>query len=483
MDYPKQVFHWINDAEAASQGGKFFAKYNPATGKELSQVIQGNAEDASRAIDVAEQAYKAWSSMPVIARSDILRNAVISMMDKREELAEIVALESGKSKKDSLGEVNAAIECGFFYAGEGRRYFGEVLTSALPNRHVELVRQSIGVGVLLTPFNNPSAGVAWKLFPALLCGNTVVIKSHEYTPYIAVWFAKVFKEAGLPAGVISVVQGSGSDVGAPLVEDTRVKLVSLTGSVETGRKILKATAERLAKVSIEAGGKNPFVVCDDADLQKAAAIAASSAFIDGGQRCAAASRIIIFDSVYEEFKKLFLAEVAKLKIGTDDTDNYGAIISERRMEEILGAINTAKKEGGTLLAGGGKISRQGYFIEPTVFENISMEAETSHKELFGPVAVLYRAKNFDDAVELANKSDFKLSGAIHTKSIHRAREFIGRYNAGVIRVNGPTMGSEPHMPFGGIGISGNGWREPGTKALDFYSDWKQISIDHNPLSA
>lgn len=483
MNYPEKIFHFIDNKDVKPTSKKFFPKINPATGEIFSMVARGDGRDVEKALKLADGAYGPWSSIPVIKRAEILREAVFLIRVKKEELVDIVSKESGKSRKDAALEVGAAIECGFFFAGEGRRYSGEILQSTVLNRLIYMIRQSIGVGVLITPFNNPSAGIAWKLFPALLCGNTVVIKSHEYTPYVAIWYAKIFKEVGLPSGVISILQGLGAEVGAPLVEDRRVKFVSMTGSVETGKKILKLTASRLVKVSIEAGGKNPFVVCDDADLEKAASLAVVSAFVDGGQRCAAASRIIVFDKVYKEFKKLFLAKVCGLKVGTSDTDDYGAIISEKRLKEILVDLKRAENLSAVFLSGGsrleGETHRGGYFIAPTVLERVSPQDEISRKELFGPVVILYRAKNFDEALRIANDSEFKLTGAIHTSSIHRAQEFIKRYEAGVVRVNGPTHGSEPHMPFGGVGLSGNGWREPGNKALDFYSEWKQVSVEYD----
>ena len=484
MNYPKKIFHWIDGKEVRPASGKFFPKINPATGDVLTLVAKGDKRDVERALKSAERAFEPWAQTPVVRRAEILRDAVLLMRERREEIAEILSKESGKSKKLSLGEVDAAIECGFFFAGEGRRFFGEVLPSSVPGRHVEMRRVPSGIGVLITPFNNPAAGVAWKLFPALLCGNAIILKSHEHTPFIAVWYAKVLKDVGVPSGVVSVLQGTGAEVGAPLVADPRVEFVSLTGSVTTGQKILKATAGRLAKVSIEAGGKNPFVVCDDADLEKAATVAVSAAFVDAGQRCAATSRIIVFDKVYEKFKKLFLSKVANLKVGTADSDDYGAIISEKRMREILRAIDGAKRRRGVILAGGHRLTgdahKKGYFIAPTVFERVSPKDEISQKELFGPVVVLYRVKNLAEAIRLSNDSQYKLSGAIHTSSIHRAEEFVRRYRAGVVRVNGPTHGSEPHMPFGGMGLSGNGWREPGTLALEFYSEWKQVSVDFTP---
>ena len=483
MNYPQKILHWIDNKESKASSRKWFLKRNPATGEILADIARGDKRDAARSIKSAELAHEGWAKTPVVKRAEILRDAVLLMLERKNELAEIVALESGKSKHDALGEVGSAIECGFFFAGEGRRFFGTVLMSALENREVKMIRQSAGVGVLITPFNNPAAGIAWKVFPALLCGNAVVIKSHEYTPYAALWYAKVFKEVGLPSGVLAVIQGLGSEVGASLINDPRISFVSFTGSVKVGQLIIKASASRLAKVSVEAGGKNPFVVCDDADLEKAAIIAVEAAFIDAGQRCAAASRIIVFDKVYEKFRRIFLAKVVKLRVGTSDQDDYGAIISENRLNAILKSVKGAESRGAKLLSGGTRLSDQarkgGYFMAPTVLERVSPNDEISCQELFGPVVVLYRVKDFDEAIRLANNSVFKLTGAIHTTSIHRAEEFIRRYNAGVVRVNGPTHGSEPHMPFGGVGLSGNGAREPGETALDFYSDWKQISIDHD----
>ncbi|QQG45458.1 MAG: aldehyde dehydrogenase [Candidatus Sungiibacteriota bacterium] len=479
MDYPKKVLHWIDDRETEPQRGKFFDKYDPATGEKLTEVAGGTAEDAEKAIGGVHRGYERWRKIPVLDRAKILRQAALLIQERKEELAEVIAQECGKSKKDARSEIEAAVECGFFFAGEGQRYNGVVLPSGADRRTISLIRQSMGVGALITPFNNPAAGIAWKLFPALLCGNAVVIKAHEYTPYTPVLYAKIFREAGVPADVISVVQGSGSGVGAPLIADRNVKFVSFTGSVETARFILKETANRLAKVLIEAGGKNPFVVCDDADLNRAVEWAVKSAFVDAGQRCAAASRIIVMNTIYDDFLRLFLEKVKQLRAGTNDTDDFGAIISEPRLNAILKAVNSAVSRGAELLSGGNRVDRPGYFMEPTVISSVSPDDDISQSELFGPVVCIYRAKYFSEAVMLAKSSPFRLTAAIHTKNMDRAQEFINEFQGGVVRVNGPTHGSEPHVPFGGLGISGNGWREPGFAALDFYSEWKQVSIDYH----
>lgn len=477
MDYPKKISHWINDGELESRSGKWFKKYDPATGRVLAEVTRGEKEEVELAICAGEKVFPVWAAVPVEKRAEILIKAANLLKDRKEEIAEIIALESGKPKKHAIGEAEAAAKCGLFLCGQLGQFSEEEFESANPGRKLKLIRQSIGVGALVTPFNNPMAGIAWKSFPALLCGNAVIVKAHEDIPYVPIWFSKILKEAGLPVGVYSVLQGLGKEAGAALVADKRIKFVSFTGSFATGQYILKTTADRLAKVCIEAGGKNPFVVCDDADLEKAATIAVQSAFVDAGQRCVAASRVIVFDSVYDEFKKLFLEKASKLKVGTADTDDYGAIINERRMKEILRAVEGAVGRGAVLLLGGKRIGEVGYFIEPTVLENVSPEDEFSRREIFGPAAALYRVKDLEEAIALANNSDFKLSGAIHTQDMEKAEEFANRYYSGVVRINGPTYGSESHVPFGGVGLSGNGWREPGVKSLDFYSDWKQVSLD------
>ena len=475
--YPQKIGHWISDKEVIPPG-KYFEKDNPADGKFIAKIARGERKDIRRAIHAAEAAQKSWAALPVIKRADFIREVVFKLLERKRELAEIVSLELGKSLKNSLAEIDAAVECGFFFAGEGRRFYGEVLPSANEYRRVELVRVPVGAGVIVTSFNNPATGIAWKAFPALLCGNATILKSHEYTPYTGIAMAKIFKEAGLPTGLFSVLQGFGPEVVLPLVSDPGIKFVSLTGSVSAAREIIRASAKNLTKVSIESGGKNPLIVCDDADLERAANAALASAFIDAGQRCAAASRIIVFEKVYEKFKKIFLAKVNNLKIGKGDTDDYGAIISKKRFDEILKDIENAKISG-KLLSGGNRIGKKGYFIAPTVFEEINPRSKLSKKEIFGPVTFLYRARDLKGAVSIANNSDYKLAGSIHTSSLNRANEFIRNYEAGVVRVNGPTHGSEPHMPFGGVGLSGNGWREPGSKALEFYSEWKQISIDYD----
>lgn len=483
-NYPKKVFHWINGKEAESERSKYIEKISPADGKVLSLVTCGNQEDVEKAVNIAEGKFTKWSETSVIERADMLRKAAFLMQERKEEIAEIVHLETGKSVKDALGEVGGAIELGFFYAGEGRRYYGKVTTSAIPHRMAMIIRQPVGVCVLIVPANTPIANVTWKAFPALLCGNSAILKASKDTPYTALWFARILKEAGLPNGIFSVLQGLGKEVGNALVEDERVSLISFTGSVEVGKLIQEKAGSRFIKISLELGGKNPFVVCDDTDLEVAADLAVLSAFSNAGQRCASGSRIIVFKKVYESFKKLLLEKTKKLRVGTSDIDDLGPVINESQMKKILTAVEKAKKEGARILIGGNRLldnpHKNGYYIAPTILENVLPDAEISRLELFGPVTCLYRVTDFTEAIKLANDSSFGLTAAIQTKSVHRIQEFINKCQTGVVSVNGPTYGSEPHMPFGGVKNSGNGTREPGQEALDIYSNIKSVYIKHNP---
>ena len=367
---------------------------------------------------------------------------------------------------------------------EGSRFYGKTMTSPIANRSVRTVRAPIGVCAAIMPFNSPLAGIAWKAFPALLCGNAVVAKSHELTPFTAIRFAQLLKDAGLPRGIFSVVQGTGADVGAALIEDPRVGLVSFTGSVPTGKRIQKTVSERavLAKVCLELGGKNPLVVCDDADLILAAEHAVASAFVDAGQRCAAGSRIIVFDAVYGRFREALVARAAKVKVGSGQNDECGPVISKQSLERLERAVAGAVSRGATLAYGGGRVDAlaPGYYMQPTILEGVDPGDEVSQQELFGPVTCLYRVRTFDEAVDLANATSFGLTGAIHTMNNNRIEEFIARYRAGLVSVNGPTYGAGPHMPFGGVKNSGNGFREPGTESLDVYCEWKTIVVNHDP---
>jgi alpha-ketoglutaric semialdehyde dehydrogenase len=482
--YPSLVNHWIDDDEISASGGESFPKRCPIDDRVVARVTRGNAADVSRAVGSAERASEAWGRTTAPKRGEVLGRAAALLRAREHELADIIRCETGKPPRNAAAEVTSSADLALFMESEGSRLYGRTMTTPIANRAVRTVRTPVGVCAAIMPFNSPLAGIAWKVFPALVCGNTVVAKSHELTPYTAIAFAKVMKDAGLPSGVLSVVQGSGADVGGPLVSDSRVGLVSFTGSVPTGKLIQKTVSERpvLAKVCLELGGKNPLVVCDDADLNLAAEHAVASAFIDAGQRCAAGSRIVIFDAVYDAFREAILKRTLAMKIGSGPDDQCGPVISSESLDRLQRAVDGAVTRGARVLTGGNRVDalKPGYYFQPTVLEGVDPADELSQQELFGPVTCLYRARNFDDALRLANGTTFGLTGAIHTFNSNRIEEFIIRYRAGLVSVNGPTYGAGPHMPFGGVKNSGNGFREPGTESLDVYCEWKTVVVNHDP---
>jgi aldehyde dehydrogenase (NAD+) len=481
---PAVIPNLIAGQDAPAADGRSFAKIDPATGREICRVARSGAADVQLAVDAAKRAQPAWAAMTVVRRGDILRQIAILMRERREAIAGLVSRETGKSKKDALGETDAAIEMGFFVAGEGRRFYGQTTTSAAPNKAAMVVRQPLGVAGLIIAANTPIANVAWKAFPALLCGNAAILKASEDTPLSAWAFGLIAREAGVPDGVYATLHGLGPEAGGPLVEHPDVAVISFTGSCEVGRWIAETAGRRLAKTCLELGGKNPLIVCDDADLQNAVTWTTGSAFSNAGQRCAAGSRIIVFDAVYDRFKAMLVDATNTLKVGTGDTDDYGPVINEEQMTNMIAAVERAKAAGATVLTGGRRLTGgsygDGFFVAPTIIEHVGPNDEISRSELFGPITCLYRVSDFEEAITLANDSPFGLTASIHTQNIHRAMTFLGRIQSGVAVVNGGTYGSEPHLPFGGLRQSGNGWREAGTQALDVYSDLKTIYIIHNP---
>ena len=482
--YPQQILHWLGDADVASAGGATFEKRSPIDDRVVAHVTRGSAADAARADDLAAAAADAWARTTAPHRGAILGRAAALLRANERALGEIVQTETGKPWKNAIAEVASSADLGLFMEGEGSRFYGKTMTTPIANRSVRTERAPIGVCAAIMPFNSPLAGVAWKAFPALLCGNAVVAKSHELTPYTAVAFGRILQEAGLPRGVYSVVQGFGPEVGTPLIEDDRVGLVSFTGSVPTGKRIQQAVSGRavLAKVCLELGGKNPLVVCDDADLTLAAEHAIASAFIDAGQRCAAGSRLIVFDAVYDAFRDALLARARKVKVGSGAEDDCGPVVTRASLDRLLAAVAGAVSRGARVLAGGAAAASlaPGYYMQPTILENVPHDDEISQQELFGPVTCLYRVAGFEEALRLANATSFGLTGAIHTGNTHRIEQFINRYRAGLVSINGPTYGAGPHMPFGGVKNSGNGFREPGTESLDVYCEWKTIVVNHDP---
>ena len=474
----RQIPNWINGREVLP--AENFDKISPATEDVLWSVARSSASEVDAAISAASEAQAAWAKTTPVRRGEILHAIAGNMEAAKKEIAELVHLETGKSRKDALGETGGAIALARFYAGEGQRLFGRTTTSGTPNRSAMIFRQPVGVAGLIAAANTPIANIAWKIFPALISGNAAVFKSSEDTPATSWIIGRIAQESGLPDGVLNIIQGLGAEAGPPLVQDARVGVISFTGSTAVGRWIGEECAKRLAKCSLELGGKNPFVVCDDADLDEAVKWAALSAFSNAGQRCAAASRIIVMDAVYDEFKSRFTANALNQKVGIDDSDDFGPVINRRQIDQMVNAVSKARQDGAALLAGGERIGEKGFFMSATVLENIDPDADFSCRELFGPVCGLYRVKTYEDALALANRSDYGLTACIHTKNLDRAWHFVQNAQAGVASINGATYGSEPHMPFGGLKQSGNGTREPGPEALDIYCNLKNVLLQMNP---
>jgi aldehyde dehydrogenase (NAD+) len=470
----------VDGRETPAASGDWLDKHRPGDGTLLCRLARSGAEDVEQAVVAAHRAQAAWARETPVARGDLVREIALRLRERRDELSDLVAQETGKSPSLARGETDAAIEMGLFVAGEGRRSYGRTTTASMPHRAVSSIRVPVGVAGLLLSFNTPLPNIAWKAFPAVFCGNAAVVKPSEEVPASALAFARIAHECGLPPGVLNVVQGLGSEAGAALVAHPDVDLVSFTGSAATGRDVNEVAARRLAKVCLELGGKNPLVVCDDADLDNAVRWAAASAFSNAGQRCAAASRILVFDAVYDRFRDRFADATRALTVGSTDEHFLGPVISRRSRERILDAIAAAVLDGARIVAGGSAAAGEGFGVLPTILEDVPRDAPLSCDELFGPVTTLDRVRDLDEAIEVANDSPYGLTAAIHTASVHRAMRFAEEVQAGVVVVNGGTHGSEPHMGFGGVKQSGTGWREAGVEALDVYTEWKYVNLVTDP---
>ncbi len=469
---PHEIPNLVDGKRVPAAAGGWLDKLRPADGEQLCRLARSQAEDVASAVAVARAAQPEWAERTPVERGEILRELALNLRARRDDAAEIVVAETGKPLELALGETDAAVEMGLFVAGEGRRSYGRTTTASMRHRTVLTVRQPLGVAGLIMSFNTPLPNLAWKIFPAVFCGNSAVVKPSEHVPASALFLAELALEAGVSPGVLNVVQGLGSEAGAALVEHEDVDLVSFTGSAATGRWINETGGRRLAKVCLELGGKNALVVCDDADLENATSWALASAFSNAGQRCAAASRIAVFDDAYDDFRERLTTGARELQ--------PEPVISEAALEHMLEAIAQAVTDGARILTGGARHDRPGFHLAPTILEGASPTHEISRVELFGPVTLLYRVGSLEEAIALVNDSPYGLTAAVHTQSLHRALRFAEKVQAGVVVVNGGTHGSEPHVGFGGVKSSGTGWREAGIEALDVYSDWKVVNLIADP---
>ena len=483
---PRMFNNFINGEWVESRSGKSYENRNPANTDELiGMFVSGTQEDAIQAIDAAKEAYKKWRLVPAPKRAEIMFRAAELLVQRKEEFSKHMTREMGKVLAEARGDVQEAIDMTYYMAGEGRRLFGQTTPSELPNKFAMSVRQSIGVCGLITPWNFPMAIPSWKIMPALISGNTVVIKPAQDTPLSVYNLVQVLTEAGLPRGVVNLVSGGGSTVGATLSGSSDVPVVSFTGSTEVGRLIAQACAPEFKHCSLEMGGKNIIIVMDDANLDLAVDGAVWGGFGTSGQRCTAASRVAVHKSVYSEFVSRFVERVKRLKvgIGLDSSVEMGPCINESQLKTVMSYVEIGKNEGAKLLTGGNRLDSgahsKGWFHEPTVFGDCSPNMRVAQEEIFGPVVSVIPIDSFEQAIEVANGVIYGLSAAIYTRNVNHAFQATRDLYTGIVYVNAPTIGAETHLPFGGTKQTGNGHREAAIAAIDFFTEWKTLYIDYS----
>jgi acyl-CoA reductase-like NAD-dependent aldehyde dehydrogenase len=458
-----------------------FASVSPATGETLATFARATAEDVDRAVATAKAAFEDWRLVPAPERGNILfRFAELLRRDKA-ELTDLMTREMGKVKAEAGGDVQEAIDMSYYMGGEGRRLFGQTTPSELRDKFMMSVRMPVGVVGAITPWNFPIAIPAWKLCPALVCGNTVVLKPAEDTPILAERFVELLAEAGLPEGVVQIVQGFGEDAGDALVRHPDVPVITFTGSRATGVAVTKAAADHLKHVHLELGGKNAIVVMDDADLELAVEGIVWSAFGTSGQRCTAASRVIVHRAVYDELQSRLVAAAERLRLGPgweDDTD-VGPLINRAALEKVDSYTRIGVDEGARLLTGGERVEGEGFYYRPTVFADVEPTMRIAQEEIFGPTTALIPVASFEEAIAAANSVEYGLSSSIFTRDVNRAFAAMRDLQAGITYINAGTTGAEVHLPFGGVKGTGNGHREAGQAALDVFTEWKSIYVDYS----
>jgi acyl-CoA reductase-like NAD-dependent aldehyde dehydrogenase len=483
---PKIFKNFINGEWVEARGGKVLEDRNPANTDELVGMFPASGpEDVTLAVESAKAAYKKWRLTPAPKRAEILFHAAEILVNRKEDYAREMTQEMGKVLAETRGDVQEAIDMTYLMAGEGRRQFGHTAPSELPDKFAMAVRSPIGVAGLITPWNFPMAIPSWKAMPALICGNTVVLKPAEDTPLSTYNLTQVLAEAGLPPGVLNVVFGYGPDAGAPMLNSPDVGLISFTGSTEVGRIVSQACAPTFKKCHLEMGGKNIIIVMDDANLDLAIEGAVWGGFGTTGQRCTAASRVAVQKGVYRQFVEKFVARVKALKVGDglDPTTQMGPCINEQQLQTVIKYVAIGKEEGAKLSAGGHRLETgahaRGWFHEPTVFTDCDPAMRICQEEIFGPVVSVIPFDSFDDALSIANGVNYGLSAAIYTRNVNNAFRAQRDLETGIVYVNAPTIGAETHLPFGGTKNTGNGHREAGLAALDFYSEWKTVYVDYS----
>jgi alpha-ketoglutaric semialdehyde dehydrogenase len=482
---PDLYTHYIDGQWTESASGETFENRNPANGELIGAFAKGDKAEIGRAVAAAKRAFATWRLYPAPHRGEILYRVGQLLREQKESLARDMTREMGKVLAEARGDVQEGIDMAFYMAGEGRRQFGQVVPSELRDKWAMSHRRPIGVVGLITPWNFPMAIPTWKIMPALICGNTVVFKPASYTPLTAYRLVKIFEEAGLPRGVLNIVFGTGGEVGNALIEHPDVKLISFTGSTEVGDGVAAAGARGRKRVMLELGGKNAVMVMDDADLDLATEGIIWSAFGTSGQRCTAASRVIVHQAVYRDLLDKLVAKARQLTLGDglDESTDVGPVISDSQLERIHAYIPVGEREGAEVVIGGkvvaGGAFGKGFYHEPTIFAGVTPEMRVAREEIFGPVTSVIPVQSLDQAIEVVNQSEYGLSASIYTQDVNRAFRAMRDVDTGILYVNAGTIGAEIQLPFGGTKATGNGHREAGTAALDVFSEWQALYIDYS----
>ncbi|MFL2665120.1 MAG: aldehyde dehydrogenase family protein [Dehalococcoidia bacterium] len=482
----KTFKNYVNGEWVKSDSNETISSINPADNDDVLGLFQASTtNDADHGIDSAYFAKKEWSNISQVERGNYLLNAAKYLEKNSERFAESITRECGKAILESRGEVGRAIALLQYYGIEGSNPIGDVVPSINPKILLYTKKIPLGVVSLITPWNFPLAIPIWKMAPALVYGNTVVLKPASATPLIATLIAEMWDYIGLPNGVFNLIVGSGSTVGERLINNPKVNAVSFTGSTNTGKDIAVKSAQNGNKFQLEMGGKNPVIVLPDADLNQAAEITISGAMKYSGQKCTATSRVIVVGDILEKFTELLIEKTKSFSIGPglDEKSTVVPVIDKQSLDNIENMINKATKDGAEIIHGGSKISEgvfaKGNFIQPTILSNVEHDSFIACEEVFGPVLSIIRAKDYDEAIEIANSVQYGLSAAIFTKSLNLSMDFAERIEAGVIKINGETAGLEPQVPFGGLKSSSSGNREQGKAAIEFFTNTKTIYVDRS----
>lgn len=464
---------------------RIVSNINPAnTDDILGTIRQATRAEAKQAVESAAEAFAAWRATPAPKRGRIIARAARLMEDQQEDLAQILTREEGKTIAESRGELERSINVADFCAGEARRMTGETIPSELPANFAYTIKQPLGVVACVTPWNFPVAIPVWKVAPALVAGNTVVFKPATLTPATAVRFVEILEEAGVPAGVVNLILGSGSDAGDEIINHPAVKAISFTGSNDVGIRLYEQASRRGAKVQCEMGGKNPVVIMEDADLNLAVESTAQGAFGSSGQRCTATSRAVVVDEIADEFVTRLVrrAETMRIGDGSDPSTEMGPSVDESQFKTVLRYVDIGREDGAVLACGGSRASGngldKGFFVRPTVFDRVTSDMRIAREEVFGPILSVLRVKDFDEAIRVANDSEYGLSSSIFSNDAARIFRFVDEIETGMTHINSPTTGGEAHVPFGGVKGTGIGDREQGSTALDFYTDLKVVYVDY-----